>query len=234
MKMTHNLNVLIVDDEKMIREALTVFLTKMGFCTYEAENGNEALALFEKVPVDFIILDLMLPGISGEDVCREIRKTSQVPIIMLTAKTMEENIITGLSLGADDYVIKPFSIKQLYARMEAVLRRTSGHAAKTFEGNSVIKPLDIDFTGCEVRKNGIPVNLTKSEWLIISSMASHPGKIFTRDELISIVFGDEHDSFDRIIDTHIKNLRKKLEEDSRVPVYIKTVHGIGYKFTGEI
>lgn len=233
MKMNHNLNVLIVDDEKMIREALTVFLTKMGFCTYEAENGNEALALFEKVPVDFIILDLMLPGISGEDVCREIRKTSQVPIIMLTAKTMEENIITGLSLGADDYVIKPFSIKQLYARMEAVLRRTSGHAAKTFEGNSV-KPLDIDFTGCEVRKNGIPVNLTKSEWLIISSMASHPGKIFTRDELISIVFGDEHDSFDRIIDTHIKNLRKKLEEDSRVPVYIKTVHGIGYKFTGEI
>ena len=225
-------NVLIVDDEKMIREAVSAYFTRMGCRTFEADNGPDALAVLRDAPIGFVILDLMLPGMSGEDVCREIRKESRVPIIMLTAKTQEESILNGLRIGADDYVTKPFSVKQLYARMEAVMRRVSdGNRTQTQWLRE--KELSIDFAHSEVRKNGVLVGLTKSEWKILSSMAAYPRKVFTRDELMEIAFGENADSFDRVIDTHIKNLRKKLENDPRNPVYIRTVHGLGYKFGGE-
>ncbi|MBP5443950.1 MAG: response regulator transcription factor [Treponema sp.] len=225
--------VLIVDDEKMIRDAVSAYFTKMGWRTFEADNGQDALALFEKTPISFVILDLMLPGMSGEDVCREIRKKSRIPIIMLTAKTQEESILNGLHIGADDYVTKPFSVKQLYARMEAVMRRASDERKALTGLLSWEDDLVIDFEEASARKKGAPLSLTKSEWKILSAMASYPKKVFTRDELMEIAFGGDADSFDRVIDTHIKNLRKKVESDPRNPVYIKTVHGLGYKFGGD-
>ena len=226
-------NVLIVDDEKMIREAVSAYFTKMEWRTYEADNGRDALAIFEKTPISFVILDLMLPGMSGEDVCSRIRKKSRVPIIILTAKTQEESILNGLHIGADDYVTKPFSVKQLYARMEAVMRRASDERKALTGLLSWEDDLVIDFEDASVRKKGAPLSLTKSEWKIFSAMASYPKKVFTRDELMEIAFGGDTDSFDRVIDTHIKNLRKKVESDPRNPVYIKTVHGLGYRFGGD-
>ena len=226
-------NVLIVDDEKMIRDAVSAYFTKMGWRIFEADNGRDALALFEKMPISFVILDLMLPGMSGEDVCSQIRKKSRVPIILLTAKTQEESILNGLHIGADDYVTKPFSVKQLYARMETIMRRVSEERKALTGLLSWGDDLVIDFEEVSVRKKGVPLSLTKSEWKILSVMASYPKKVFTRDELIEIAFGTDADSFDRVIDTHIKNLRKKVENDPRNPVYIKTVHGLGYKFGGD-
>ena len=171
-------NVLVVDDETMIRDAVSACFTRMGWRAYEADNGRDALALFEKTPISFVILDLMLPGMSGEDVCREMRKRSRVPIIMLTAKTQEESILNGLHIGADDYVTKPFSVKQLYARTEAVMRRVSdGH--KSLTGRlSWEDDLVIDFEEASVRKKGALLSLTKSEWRILSTMASYPTKVF--------------------------------------------------------
>ena len=230
--MDKGFSVLIVDDEKMIRNAVSAYFTKMGCDTFQADNGNDALLIFEKENIDFIILDLMLPGMTGEEICRRIRTLSQVPVIMLTAKTQEESVLNGLRIGADDYVTKPFSVKELYARMEAVMRRVSvkreaGSGISVFEGG-----LSIDFEIGEAKKGDTVLNLTRSEWKILSSMAGHPKKVFTRDELMDAVFGDDADSLDRAIDTHIKNLRKKVEDDSRNPVYIRTVHGLGYKFGG--
>ncbi len=225
--------VLIVDDEKMIRDAVSAYFTKMGCITFQADNGSDALLIFEKENIDFIILDLMLPGMSGEEVCQKIRLSSQVPVIMLTAKTGEESVLGGLRLGADDYVTKPFSVKELYARMEAVMRRVSGSLRENdgierFEGG-----LSIDLKRGEVRKGDTPLALTRSEFKLLSSMVSYPKKIFTRDELMEAVFGEDKDSLDRAIDTHIKNLRKKIEDDPKNPMYIRTVHGLGYKFGGD-
>ena len=182
----------------------------------------------------FVILDLMLPGMSGEEVCQAIRRQSRVPIIMLTAKTQENDVLNGLNIGADDYVTKPFSIKQLYARMEAVLRRTVRDLkplAEKFSWND--HDLQIDFEHNEVRKQGALLSLTPSEWKILSAMVKYPEKVFTRNDLIDLVFGPDFDGYDRVIDTHIKNLRKKVETDPKSPVYVKTVHGLGYKFGGE-
>lgn len=231
--MNAGLNVLIVDDEKMIRDAVSAYFTKMGCVTYEADNGRDALLIFEKENIDLVILDLMLPGMSGEEICRSIRAISRVPIIMLTARTQEESILNGLEIGADDYVTKPFSVKELYARTQAVMRRTSGDRG-TLSGPVVFEGgLIIDFERGEVKKGDAALSLTKSEWLILSSMAGYPKKVFTRDVLMDAVFGDDKDSLDRAIDTHIKNLRKKVEDDPKNPVYIKTVHGLGYKFGGD-
>lgn len=230
--MEANNNVLIVDDEMMLREAISAFFTQKGCNIYQADNGQDALEIFAKNRIDFVILDLMLPGMPGEDVCREIRRNSKVPIIMLTAKTQEDSIINGLSIGADDYVTKPFSVKELYARMEAIKRRildvkdTGSEIIRCGDG------LEINIREAVVSKDGNELNITKSEWKILSAMALSPRKVFSRDELMEVVFGDESDSYDRVIDTHIKNLRKKIESDPKSPVYIKTVHGLGYKFGG--
>ena len=227
-------NVLVVDDEGMIRESISAYLTKQGYHVFTAGDGKEALEVFQKNSIMFVILDLMLPGMSGEEVCQAIRKQSRVPIIMLTAKTQEEDVLNGLNIGADDYVTKPFSVKQLYARMEAILRRTTNDLkplAEKFSWND--NDLQIDFAHNEVRKQGELLNLTPSEWKILSVLIKHPKKVFARDNLIDLVFGPDFDGYDRVIDTHIKNLRKKVETDPKNPVYVKTVHGLGYKFGGE-
>ncbi|SDH18595.1 response regulator transcription factor [Marvinbryantia formatexigens] len=227
-------NVLIVDDETMICDSVSAYITKQGYHVFTAGDGKEALEIFRKYPIMFVILDLMLPGMTGEEICQAIRRQSRVPVIMLTAKTQEEDVLNGLDIGADDYVTKPFSVKQLYARMEAILRRTGNDLkplAEKFSWND--NDLQIDFGHSEVRKQGEALSLTPSEWKILSAMIKHPKKVFSRENLIELVFGPDFDSYDRVIDTHIKNLRKKLETNPKNPVYIKTVYGLGYKFGGE-
>lgn len=227
-------NVLVVDDEAMIRESVSAYIMKQGYHVFAAGDGKEALKIFQDHPIIFVILDLMMPGMSGEEVCQAIRRQSRVPIIMLTAKTQEDDVLNGLNIGADDYVTKPFSVKQLYARMEAILRRATGDLkplAEKFTWND--NDLQIDFEHNKVRKQGELLSLTPSEWKILSALIKHPQKVFSRDNLIDLVFGPDFDGYDRVIDTHIKNLRKKVETDPKKPVYVKTVHGLGYKFGGE-
>lgn len=228
------MHILLVDDETMIREAVSSFFEKKGAEVYAAETGAEALRIFETRRIDFVILDLMLPDLSGEEVCTHIRKSSDVPIIMLTAKVMEDDVLHGLRLGADDYIKKPFSLKELYARTEAILRRIAKEEspfASIFRWNE--GDLEADRKNRIVRKQGKVVSLTSTEQKIFDALTAYPKKIFTRDELIAVAFGDDFEGYDRVIDTHIKNLRRKLETDSRNPVYILTVHGVGYRFGGE-
>lgn len=228
------MNVLLVDDEQMIREAVASYLEKQGYRVFQAETGKEALQIFQKQCISFVILDLMLPDLSGEEVCITLRKQSRVPIIMLTAKTMEEDMLSGLGLGADDYITKPFSLKNLYARMQTILRR-SGEDLKPlvekFSWNN--GDLVIDYGRGEVKKAGAVIVLTPIEWKILSALTKYPQRIFTREELIAIAFDLDFEGYNRVIDTHVKNLRKKLEDDPKKPVYIRTVHGTGYKFGGD-
>lgn len=226
--------VLVVDDEPMIREAVASYLMQQGFQVFSADNGRAALAIFEREAITFVILDLMLPDMSGEEICMLLRKKSGVPILMLTAKTQEEDVLNGLQIGADDYMTKPFSLKELYARMTMILRRASDGLkppAERYSWNE--NDLNIDFGHNEVYKKGELLSLTPSEWKILSALIRHPKKVYTRDELIGLVFGPDFDGYDRVIDTHIKNLRKKVEDDPKKPFYVKTVHGFGYKFGGD-
>lgn len=226
--------ILVVDDEPMLLEAVSSYLNHKGFQVFTAGNGTEAMRIFHMQSISFLVLDLMLPDISGEEICMEIRKNSRIPILMLTAKTQEEDLLNGLSLGADDYLTKPFSLKELYARIQTILRRCSNGPeplATSFSWND--NDLCIDLEQKKAYKKGTPVNLTPCEWKLLSALLKYPQQVFTRDNLISIIFGEDFDSYDRVIDTHIKNLRKKIEDDPKRPVYIRTVHGIGYRFGGE-
>ena len=233
--MTGYKNILIVDDETMMREAVASYLEKQGYYVFQVENGQQALDLMEKEVISFVLLDLMLPDISGEEICSRIRKQSRVPIIMLTAKTMEDDMLNGLNLGADDYITKPFSLKNLYARIQAVWRR-SDHDLKPltekFSWND--GDLVINYNRKEMLKKGKNISLTPIEWKILSAFTKYPQKVFTRDELITAAFDMDFSGYDRVIDTHIKNLRKKIEDDPKNPIYLCTVHGIGYKFGGNI
>ena len=225
--------ILIVDDEVKITEVIKSYLENSGYLTACAYDGKNAMSLFEKCSPVLIILDLMLPDMTGEDICREIRKKSRVPIIMLTAKVEDADIINGLGIGADDYLTKPFSPKQLVARVEAVLRRVSSEAIPlTNEFSFHDGDLVIDGLRHEIRKNGQLVALTPNEYKILVTMSKYPSKVFTREELIELALGDDYDGFDRVIDTHIKNIRQKLGDDGRTPRYILTVHGTGYRFGG--
>lgn len=226
--------VLVVDDEPMIREAVSSYLEQQGCRVFSAENGRDALQIFEKEAITFVILDLMLPDMSGEEICTFLRKKSRVPVIMLTAKTQEEDVLNGLQIGADDYVTKPFSLRELYARMNVILRRSSDDLkplAEKYSWND--NDLNIDFEHHEVRKKGELLALTPSEWKILSALIRYPNKVYAREELIELVFAQDFHGYDRVIDTHIKNLRKKVEDDPKTPVYVKTVHGLGYKFGGD-
>jgi DNA-binding response OmpR family regulator len=226
--------ILVVDDEPKIAEVVKSYLKSSGYEVYSASNGETALAAFERTQPSLIILDLMLPDISGEEICRRLSKHSRVPIIMLTAKIEEEDILNGLDIGADEYVTKPFSPRQLVARVAALLRRAEEDAFPLARMMSFFNDdLVIDFQSYEVKKNGNPVNLTPNEFKILGALLKYPKKVFTREELVQYVMGEDFDGYNRIIDTHIKNLRQKIESDSRNPQYILTVHGIGYKFGGE-
>lgn len=227
-------SILIVDDEEKILEVVASYLEPKGFQVYTAGNGRDGLEIFARECISLVILDLMLPDITGEEICQILRKTSRVPIIMLTAKTMEEDLLNGLNLGADDYMTKPFSLKELYARIEAILRRSGGWLAPLAQKFSWDQgELQIDFERMEVKKHGETVGLTPKEWNILSALIKYPQKVFSREELLELVFGPEFDGYDRVIDTHVKNLRMKIEDDPKKPVYVKTVHGLGYRFGGE-
>lgn len=224
----HTGKILVVEDESKISEIVQAYLKKEGFSVTVAGTGRKALSLL-KESFDLIILDLMLPDMDGEDICSMVRKDSDVPIIMLTAKSEEEERIKGLGIGADDYVVKPFSPRELVARVKSLLRRAGGASAVTsFNKGDLV----IDSLRFEVSKKGAEVVLTPTEFKLLQCLASHPGRIFTRLQLVNVILGYDFEGYDRTIDAHVKNIRHKIEENQRDPSYIKTVYGVGYKFTG--
>jgi DNA-binding response OmpR family regulator len=226
--------ILVVDDEVKIIEVVKSYLEKQGYEVFEANDCAQAQKLLEKHNPDLMILDLMLPDMSGEEFCRHIRQNSRIPIIMLTAKVEESDILKGLDIGADDYITKPFSVRQLVARVQALLRRSGTEMVPlvnhmTFNNKDlVVEPLKH-----EVRKQEKLVNLTPNEFKILNTLITYPNKVFTREELIFTALGVDFEGYDRTVDSHIKNLRQKIETDTKTPKYILTVHGIGYRFGGE-
>lgn len=227
-------NILVVDDEVKLLEVITSFLEGKGYRIFTAEDGKQALEIFERENISIIILDLMLPDLNGEEICKKIRMKSRVPIIMLTAKVEEQDLLTGLEIGADDYITKPFRLKELGARVEAVLRRSSSDLVPLWKKTSYLEgDLVVDIEQNLILKQQKVVNLTPTEFNILSALIKYPNKVFTRNELIDLVFGDEFLGYDRAIDSHIKNLRQKIEDNPKAPKYVLTIHGKGYKFGGE-
>ncbi|MGV8980614.1 response regulator transcription factor [Clostridium sp.] len=224
-------NILIIEDEEKISEILKAYLEKEGYIVYCTTKGMEGIKLFEKIEFSLVILDLMLPDISGEEVCSVIRKISEVHIFMLTAKSTLENRIEGLNLGADEYLVKPFSPRELTARVNSLFRRLNVNECETKIYNN--GDLEINYEKRIVKAHGEEIYLTPNEFDIVHILSSNEGKIFTREKLIERIMGIDFQGFDRTIDVHIKNIRKKIEEDTRNPKYILTVTKIGYKFGGD-
>ncbi|HUN24179.1 MAG TPA: response regulator transcription factor [Anaerolineales bacterium] len=222
--------ILVVDDEPRIVKLARDYLEKDGYQVISAQDGNHALLLARSEPVDLIVLDLMLPGLNGWEVCRALRRESNVPIIMLTARAEESDQIVGLELGADDYITKPFSPRALVARVRAVLRRVNQPEPQN--ALLVVGDLQIDMKGHRVSLAGTPLHLTPNEFRLLSVFAQHPRQTLTREQLLDQLHGISLPGFDRSIDSHIKNLRRKLEPDPANPRYIETVYGIGYRFNG--
>ncbi len=224
-----NEKILIVEDEKKIADIVKSYLKRDGFNVNIAETGEQALKLI-KNKYDLIILDLKLPDIDGETICSTIREFSDVPIIMLTAKSSEEERVKGLGIGADDYVVKPFSPRELVARVKAHLRRTKKGEKKVLSFNK--GALKIDTLSMEVTKRETVIPLTITEFKILLGLAERPHVIFSRLQLVNMVQGYDFEGYDRVIDAHIKNIRHKIEDDTQKPMFIKTVYGAGYKFIG--
>lgn len=218
--------ILVVDDEPKIVRLVRAYLEQSGFRVVPAHTGQEALDLFQTESPALVVLDLMLPDLDGMDVAREIRKQSQTPIIMLTARTEDVDRVAGLEIGADDYVVKPFNPRELLARVRAVLRRTSGaETMSTIRAGS----LTIDLDSHEVRIDDRPIELTPMEFEVLTTLAEHPGRVYSRHQLMDVLYGQTYASTERTIDTHVKNLRRKLEPDPQRPTFVLTVHGVGYK-----
>lgn len=229
--MEEKLKILVVDDEQKILNVIQAYLIKEGYEVLTASDGEEALNIFENQQIHLIILDLMLPKISGEQVCNRIRATSSVPIIMLTAKTEEDNKIEGLAIGADDYITKPFSNRELVGRVKAILRRTYRDNKPLAELLIINNgELEINIEKMTIKKQGETITLTSNEFKILIALLVSPGQVFSREQLVSRAFGMDYDGFDRTIDTHIKNIRQKIEDDHKNPRYILSVYGMGYKF----
>lgn len=224
-------SILVVEDEKKISGIVKAYLEKEGYRVSLAETGKAALKSLKESP-DLVILDLMLPDMRGEELCSIIREGSDVPVIMLTAKSSEEDRIKGLGIGADDYVVKPFSPKELVARVKAHLRRTVRTRRKIYSYNK--GGLRIDIENHEVLREGSPVIMTPTEFRILVSLAENSGRILSRDQLVNIVLGYDFEGYDRTIDAHVKNLRHKVETNSKSPEFIQTVYGMGYKFIGTL
>jgi two-component system alkaline phosphatase synthesis response regulator PhoP len=218
--------VLVVDDDFKTVELVKLYLNRDGYRVLTAYNGNDALQIARENHHDLIVLDLMLPGMNGLDVCRTLRAESEVPIIMLTALTTDDDRLAGLNLGADDYVTKPFSPRELAARVRAVLRRLPGE-----RGPEKIEhgALTVNFIKHEAFLEGKPLNLTPIEFKVLGALVKEPGRVFSRAQIIENALGHDFDSFDRTIDVHILKLRRKLEPDPHHPKYIKTIYGAGYK-----
>jgi two-component system alkaline phosphatase synthesis response regulator PhoP len=222
--------ILVVDDELKIVQLCRDYLERSGFGVEAANDGPSALASFRSNKPDLIVLDLGLPGRDGLDVTRMIRRESDVPIIMLTARGEESDKLVGLELGADDYIVKPFSPKELVARIRAVLRRTEAIANPATDLIRVAD-LTLDLPRMRLTIGGRMVELTSTEFQLLAALARQPGRIFTRSQLLDAVHGVAFESYERAIDTHIKNIRRKIEPDPHEPYYILTVYGVGYKLT---
>jgi len=224
--------ILVVDDEPKIVRLARDYLERSNFRVHPAEDGITALAAARQEKPDLVVLDLNLPGMDGLDVCRALRRESSVPIIMLTARAEEMDRLIGLELGADDYIVKPFSPRELVARVRAVLRRTQGEV----QSPEMVRvgTLEIDLNGHRATLHGEPIKLTRIEFTLLAILAQHPGQTFSRAQLIDRLHGTAEGGYDRSVDAHIKNLRRKLEEDPATPQYITTVYGIGYQFTEKV
>ena len=220
--------ILVVDDEPRIAEICRDYLERAGFTVITTGNGADALALARAKHPDLIVLDLGLPKIDGLDVARSLRKHSNVPIIMLTARVEESDKLIGLELGADDYLTKPFSPRELVARVRAVFRRVDIGPGRA----DVVRAADVtlDVPRMKVTVDNRPIDLTTTEFELLATMMRQPGRVFTRGQLLDAIRGEQVEPFERAIDAHVKNLRRKLEPDPRNPRYVVTVYGVGYKF----
>jgi two-component system response regulator RegX3 len=222
--------ILIVEDEESVLDPLELLLTKEGFSIETARDGKEALDQFAKTNPDLILLDLMLPEISGTEVCRQIRLKSQVPIIMLTAKDTEVDKVVGLELGADDYVVKPYSKAELVARIKAVLRRKGSDSTNEQSGSITAGPVVIDVERHQVSINDQLISLPLKEFELLEFLVRNSGRVLTRTQLIDRVWGSDYFGDTKTLDVHVKRLRAKIEKDPANPVYIQTIRGLGYKF----
>jgi len=221
--------ILLIEDEPKIANVVKSYLEREGFVASIAETGEKALRLI-KESYDLIILDLMLPDIDGESICTAIREISDIPIMMLTAKSSEDDRVKGLGIGADDYIVKPFSARELVARVKAHLRRTKKNEDRILSFNRSL--LKIDTQSMEVIKGGRRIALTHTEFKMLVTLSERPQHVFSRSQLVNIVQGFDFEGYDRVIDAHMKNIRHKIEDDPQKPVFIKTVYGAGYKFMG--
>jgi len=227
-----NETILVVDDEPKITQLARDYLVENGYKVLTTGDGLQALAITRQEKPDLVVLDLMLPGMDGLDVCRAIRKQSDVPIIMLTARVEEADQLIGLELGADDYITKPFSPRALVARVRALLRRTRGDLLQEEilrSGN-----LELDLKRMEVKLSGEVIHLTRTEYTLLETLIKHEGQPLSREQLLEHLHGVVFGGVDRSVDSHIKNLRKKIEPDPTDPIYILTVYGFGYKFLGDL
>ena len=228
--MNENKKIVVIDDEPSVQEVVQAYLEKDGYLVYVAGNGADGLALAERTKPGLIVLDLMLPDIAGEQVCKEIRSRSDVPILMLTAKAGEEERVRGLQIGADDYLVKPFSPRELVARVRAILRRAQGAETPLVETLSFDDGhLEVDTVRHTVLRDGQEVALTPNEYKLLITLARYPGRVYSRYELVNHVQGYDYAGYERTIDVHVKNLRKKIEPDPQNPRYVETVTGVGYR-----
>ena len=223
--------ILVVEDEASFSEALAYVLGKEGFEVVVADTGDGAITTFDRVGADLVLLDLMLPGLSGTEVCKQLRSRSNVPIIMLTAKDTEVDKVVGLELGADDYVTKPYSKAELVARIRAVLRRQS-EVAPVADSVLIAGPVRIDVERHQVDINNISVALPLKEFELLEFLVRNSGRVLTRAQLIDRVWGSDYFGDTKTLDVHVKRLRAKIEQDPANPVYIQTIRGLGYKFEG--
>lgn len=226
--------ILIVEDDPKIAHIVKVYLEGAGFRVVHSGLGKDALEAAKKEKPLLVILDLMLPDISGEELCLQLKEIADVPIIMLTAKASEEERVAGFALGADDYVVKPFSPRELVFRVKAVLKRfekgdLSGSEPMSFNGGSLL----VDGQTYTAILNGNPIRLTSTEFKLLFTLAGSPDRVFTRSELVEKALGYQFEGYERSVDAHIKNIRRKLEDDSQNPVFIHTIYGVGYRFTGK-
>jgi DNA-binding response OmpR family regulator len=222
--------IILVDDEPEILTLVRDYLSREGFTVLTAVNGSEGLELIEREKPDLVLLDWMLPGMSGLEMCKHLRETSTVPIIMLTAKSEEIDRVLGLEFGADDYIVKPFSLREMAARIKTVLRRSSGVVQENNSSILIRGDLSIDVTSHKVSKKGQELFLTPTEFNILHLLAMRPGTVYSRLQLLRQAMGEEYLYYERSIDTHVSNLRKKVEDNPSDPKYVETVFGVGYRF----
>ncbi|MDR3287931.1 MAG: response regulator transcription factor [Peptococcaceae bacterium] len=226
--------IVLIDDEPEILRLVKDYLSQESFRVMTATDGTKGLQMIETYQPDLIILDWMLPGLSGIEICRRLRKVSNIPIIMLTAKAEEVDRVLGLEFGADDYIVKPFSLRELMARVKTVLRRTSGNSPDMTNSLITRGEVVIDITSHRVWKNQQELLLTPTEFKILQLLALRPGTVYSRLQLLRQAMGEEYLYYERSIDTHISNLRKKIEDNPSEPKYVQTVFGVGYRFGEQI